>query len=209
LIRVLIADDHPVVRKGLSMILSEADGIQVVAEANNAQEVLDTLPKLPVDVLVLDIGMPGRSGLEILQELRQHYPKLPVLILSQYPEEQIAVRAIRAGAAGYLNKESAPEQLVDAVRRVFQGRKFLTATLAELLAVTLEGGVGEPHEALSDREYQVLRMIASGKTVSDIAGELNLSVKTVSTYRTRILEKMNLKNNAELTRYAIQNKIVS
>lgn len=208
MIRVLVADDHPVVRKGLCLILSEGDGIQVVAEANNAPEVLDALAATPVDVLVLDIGMPGRSGLELLQELRQLYPKLPVLILSQYPEEQIAVRAIRSGAAGYLNKESAPEQLVEAVRRVNQGRKFLTATLAELLAVIVEGGSAEPHQTLSAREYQVFLMIASGRTVSDIAEELSLSVKTVSTYRTRILEKMNLKNNAELTRYAIQNKLV-
>ncbi len=208
MIRVLVADDHPVVRKGLCMILSEGDGIQVVAEANDGPEVLNLLGSVAVDVLVLDIGMPGRSGLEVLQELRQTYPKLPVLILSQYPEEQIAVRAIRSGAAGYLNKESAPDQLVDAVRRVNQGRKFLTANLAELLAVTIEGGSSEPHQALSSREYQVFQMIATGRTVSDIAADLNLSVKTVSTYRTRILEKMNLKNNSELTRYAIQNKLV-
>jgi two-component system, NarL family, invasion response regulator UvrY len=207
MIRVLVADDHPVVRKGLCMILSEAEEIQVTAEASDAREVLDLLPRVPVDVLVLDIGMPGRSGLELLQNLRQSHPKLPVLILSQYPEEQIAVRAIRAGAAGYLNKESAPDQLVDALRRVHQGRKFLTPSLAELLAVTIEGGRAEPHQLLSDREYQVLQMIASGKTVSDIAGELCLSVKTVSTYRTRILEKMNLRNNAELTRYALENKL--
>jgi two-component system, NarL family, invasion response regulator UvrY len=207
-IRVLLADDHPVVRKGLCLILAGSEGIEVAGEASDAPETLALLAREPVDVLVLDIGMPGRSGLELLQELRQSYPKLPVLILSQYPEEQIAVRAIRAGAAGYLNKESAPEQLVDAVRRVHQGRRFLTETLAELLAVSIEGGTAEPHQALSDREYQVFRMIASGKTVSDIAGEISLSVKTVSTYRTRILEKMNLKNNSELTRYAIQNKLV-
>lgn len=208
MIRVLVADDHPVVRKGLCLILTEGDSIQVTGEANNGQEVLELLASVAADVLVLDIGMPGRSGLELLQDLRQSHPKLPVLILSQYPEEQMAVRAIRSGAAGYLNKESAPEQLVDAVRRVFQGRKFLTPNLAELLAVTIEGGSAEPHQALSDREYQVLQLIAMGRTVSDIAGELNLSVKTVSTYRTRILEKMNLKNNAELTRYAIENKLV-
>jgi DNA-binding NarL/FixJ family response regulator len=208
MIRVLVADDHPVVRKGLCLILSEGEGIQMVAEASQAQEVLDVLSRVPVDVIVLDIGLPGRSGLELLQDLRQFYPKLPVLILSQYPEEQIAVRAIRSGAAGYLNKESAPDQLVDAVRRVHAGRKFLTPSLAELLAVTLEGGSADPHQTLSTREYQVFQMIASGKTVSIIAGELNLSVKTVSTYRTRILEKMYLKNNSELTRYALQNNLV-
>ena len=208
MIRVIVADDHPVVRKGLCSILTEGDTIQVTGEANNAQEALALLDRVPADVLVLDIGMPGRSGLELLQDLKQSHPKLPVLILSQYPEEQIAVRAIRSGAAGYLNKESAPDQLVEAVKRVFQGRKFLTPNLAELLAVTVEGGASEPHQSLSDREYQVFQMIASGKTVSDIAEEICLSVKTVSTYRTRILEKMNLKNNAELTRYAIQNQLV-
>ena len=207
MIRVVVADDHPVVRKGLCSILTEGSAIQVTGEANNAQEVLALLGRVPADVLVLDIGMPGRSGLELLQDLKLSHPKLPVLILSQYPEEQIAVRAIRSGASGYLNKESAPDQLVEAVQRIFQGRKFLTPNLAELLAVTVEGGTVEPHQALSDREYQVLLMIASGKTVSDIAEEINLSVKTVSTYRTRILEKMNLKNNAELTRYAIQNQL--
>jgi two-component system, NarL family, invasion response regulator UvrY len=207
-IRVMVADDHPVVRKGLCLILSDDAGIQVAGEASNAAEVLALLNRIETDVLVLDVGMPGRSGLELLQDLRHSFPKLPVLILSQYPEEQIAVRALRSGASGYLNKESAPEQLVDAVRRVHQGRKFLTPNLAELLAVSIEGNAQEPHQSLSDREYQVLQMIASGKTVSDIAEVLSLSVKTVSTYRTRILEKMNLKNNAELTRYAIENKLV-
>lgn len=207
--RVLIADDHPVVRKGLCLILSDAEGIEVVGEADNAQQVIEALARQPVDVLVLDIGMPGRSGLELLQDLRLSHPALPVLILSQYPEEQIAVRAIRLGAAGYLNKESAPDQLVDAVRRIQQGRKFLTPSLAELLALSIESGGRKPHEALSEREFQVLLMIASGKTVSDIAAELVLSVKTVSTYRARILEKMSLKNNAELTRYAILNGLVT
>lgn len=209
MIRVLIADDHPVVRKGLSLILRDADGIEVAGEADNAQQVIQFLERQAVDVLVLDIGMPGRSGLELLQDLRKSHPALPVLILSQYPEEQIAVRAIRLGAAGYLNKESAPEQLVDAVRRVHQGRKFLTPSLAELLALSIEGGGRKAHEALSEREFQVLLLIASGKTVSDIAVELALSVKTVSTYRARILEKMGLKNNAELTRYAILNGLVN
>ena len=152
--------------------------------------------------------MPGRSGLEFLKDLKQLYPKLPVLILSQYPEDQMAVRAIRSGASGYLTKDSAPEQLVEAVRRLHAGRKYLTAQTAELLADSVESGQDKPHESLSDREFDVLRRIATGQSVSDIAAELNLSVKTVSTYRTRILEKMNMRSNADLTRYAIQNQLV-
>ena len=207
MIRVLIADDHPVVRKGLSQILSSSGNVEV-SEANNAQQVLDELAIKSVDVLVLDVSMPGRSGLELLEQLKQHYPKLPVLILSQYPEEQIAVRAIRAGAAGYLNKESAPEQLVEAVTRIYRGRKFLTANVAELLAITVEGGHEKAHESLSTREFQVFKMLAAGTTVSEIGAQLSLSVKTISTYRARILEKMNLKNNGEITRYAMLNNLI-
>lgn len=206
MIRVLIADDHPVVRKGLGQILS-GTGTMAVLEAGNSQQVLDVLAQHGVDVLVLDVSMPGRSGLELLEQLRKEYPKLPVLILSQYPEEQIAVRAIRAGASGYLNKESAPDELVEAVMRLFRGRKFLTSNVAELLAITVEGGQGKPHEGLSTREFQVFRMLAAGQTVSEIADQLSLSVKTISTYRARILEKMNLKNNGDLTRYSILNEI--
>jgi len=205
MIRVLIADDHPVVRKGLSLILSDADGIEVAAEAASAQEVLQALgPRHTIDVVVLDVSMPGRSGLELLEDLRRDFPKLPVLILSQFPEEQIGVRAIRAGAAGYLNKESAPEQLVDAVRRVHLGRKFVTPIVAELLATSVESGAQNPHETLSSREYDVFLMLARGKSPTAIASELNLSIKTISTYRKRVLEKMQLASNADLTRYALK-----
>ncbi len=209
MIRVLIADDHPIVRKGLAYILASAEGIEVAAEAASAEEVTSMLAGgLAPHVLVLDINMPGRSGIELLSELKRNYPALPVLILSQYPAEQIAVRAIRSGASGYLNKESAPEQLVDAVRRLVAGRKFITERIAELLADTLEGRPGMPHETLSAREYDVLILIASGKMVSQIGEQLHLSVKTISTYRTRILDKMGLKSNAELTVYAVRNGLV-
>jgi len=215
MIRVLIADDHPVVRKGLIQILCESADIQVVAEATSAQQVLDRLAnasnggtETSIDVVVMDVGMPGRSGLEVLPDIHRDYPKLPVLILSQYPAEQIAVRAIKTGAAGYLNKEGAPEQLVAAVVSLSQGRRYLTDEVAELLASTIKGGFAAAHEALSNRELDVLRLIASGKTVSEIAESMNLSVKTISTYRTRILQKMSLSTNAALTTYAIRNGIV-
>jgi two-component system, NarL family, invasion response regulator UvrY len=161
-------------------------------------------------VLVLDVSMPGRGGLEILKDVKQERPKLPVLILSMHPEDQYAVRALKAGAAGYLNKDSAPEELVKAVRKVVGGGRYVSANVAEKLAYDLTSDTGRaPHETLSDREFQVLCMIASGKSVTDIAEELALSVKTVSTYRARILEKMGMRNNAELTHYAIQNRLVS
>jgi two-component system, NarL family, invasion response regulator UvrY len=209
MIRVLIADDHPVVRKGLVHILNDDPEIKVVAEAGSAAEVLSALSSgVAVDVAVLDVGMPGRSGIELLPELRRDYPAMPILILSQYPVEQIAVRAIRSGASGYLNKESAPDQLVAAVRRLREGRRYLTDATAELLAESVEGRAGLPHESLSAREFDVLRLIASGKTVSSIATDLALSVKTISTYRTRILEKLQLKTSAELTHYAIRNGLV-
>lgn len=212
MIRVLVADDHPVVRKGLIQILSDSDNIQVVDEATTSQAVIDRLAQLsvsPIDVVVMDVGMPGRSGLEVLPDIHRDYPKLPILILSQYPAEQIAVRAIKAGAAGYLNKEGAPEQLVAAVACLSQGRRYITDDVAELLATSVSSGSALPHETLSNRELDVLRMIASGKTVSEIAESLNLSVKTISTYRTRILQKMSLPTNAALTSYAIRHGIVN
>ena len=208
MIRVFVVDDHPVVRKGLVQILAAEPGMSVAGEAVDTAAALTGLGQTEVDVLLLDVTMPGRSGLEFLKDLKQLYPKLPVLILSQYPEDQMAVRAIRSGASGYLTKDSAPEQLVEAVRRLHAGRKYLTTQTAELLADSVESGQDKPHESLSDREFDVLRRIATGQSVSDIAAELNLSVKTVSTYRTRILEKMNMRSNADLTRYAIQNQLV-
>jgi len=183
--------------------------MEVTGEAHNAQGVLDLVKARNWDVVVLDINMPGRNGLEVLKELKQERPRLPVLVLSVHPEEQYGIRVLKAGAAGFMNKESAPEELVTAIRKVIRGGKYLTPTLAERLAFRVaDGSEAHPHEKLSDRELQVLCLIASGKTVTEIAGDLSLSVKTISTYRARILEKMSMKSSAELTRYALQNHLV-
>jgi DNA-binding NarL/FixJ family response regulator len=209
MLRILIADDHPIVRQGLKQILSEEPNIEVVGEAQNCQEVLELVRKQDWDIVVLDITMPGRGGLDVLKELKQERPKLPVLILSVHPEDQYAVRALKAHASGYMTKDSAPEELVKAIRKILRGGKYISPTLADKLAFDLEAENEKPlHETLSDREHQVLLMIASGKTVSEIAEELSLSVKTIDTYRARILEKMKMKTNAELTHYAIKNKLV-
>lgn len=209
MIRVLVADDHAIVREGLKQILGEVRDMAVRDEAASGQEVLAKLRTGTFDVLLLDISMPGRSGLEILKEIREERPKLPVLILSMHAEEQYAVRALRAGAAGYLTKASAPEELIGAIRKVSSGRKYVSASLAEKLAGDLEVDTRRPpHEGLSDREYQVMLMLAGGQSVTEIAAELCLSVKTISTYRTRVMEKMNMKKNAELTLYAVQNRLI-
>ena len=208
--KILIADDHAVVRNGLTKILKEADGGICVDEAENGQEALAKALQASYEMVLMDISMPGRGGLEVLKEIKSHRPKLPVLMLSMHPEEEYAVRALRAGASGYVTKDSAAEELVGAVRKVLGGGRYVSASLAEKLAFEMEADVDRPpHEILSDREFQVMRMIASGKTVKEIAQELSLSVKTISTYRSRILEKMRLKNNAELTRYAFENRLVS
>lgn len=211
MIKVLIADDHAVVRSGLKQILDETEGeIRVEGEAVNGREVLEKIQAREWDVLVLDITMPGRSGLDILKDIRQLKPGLPVLILSMHAEEQFATRMLKAGASGYLNKESAPEELVKAIRKVYSGGKYVSATQAERMVSELTGDSDKrPHEILSDREYEILCLIASGKTATQIAKELVLSVKTVSTYRSRILEKMNLSTNAQLTHYAIKNGLVN
>ncbi len=209
MIRVLIADDHPIVREGLKQIIAETSDMVVANEASNAQEVLDKVWENDYNVVLLDISMPGRSGLDILKQLKSERPELPVLILSVHPEEQYAVRVLRAGASGYLTKESAPDELIAAIRKVSLGRKYVSSSLAEKLAFDLEIEAEKPlHETLSDREYQVMCMIAKGKTVKEIAEELSLSVKTISTYRSRILEKMRMNNNAQLTHYAIKNRLV-
>lgn len=207
--RVVVADDHAVVRKGLVQILSEAEGIQVVGEASNAAEVLGTLRQTPCDVLLLDISMPGKSGIEALKVIRQEFPRVRTLVLSMYSEDQFAVRALKSGASGYLTKQAPPERVVEAVQRIAAGRRYVTPELAELLASSVgpEGEVS-PHQLLSDREFEVLRLIASGKQLSEIAELLALSPKTVSVYRSRLLEKMKLSNNAELTHYAIKNGLV-
>lgn len=209
MIRILIADDHTIVREGLKQILAETPDMIVADEASNGQEVFAKVSKNEYDVVLLDISMPGRSGLEVLKQLKGERPKLPILILSMYSEEQYAMRALRAGASGYMTKESAPDELIEAIRKVSQGRKYVSPSLAEKLAVSLELGKEKPpHEMLSDREYQVMCMIASGKTIKEIAEELSLSVKTISTYRSRILEKLNFKTNAAITHYAVQNRLV-
>jgi two-component system invasion response regulator UvrY len=210
MIRVLIADDHAIVRQGLKQIVADYADILVAGEASSGQQVLDMVSKNDYDVIVLDITMPGRSGLEVLKELKGLRPKLPVLILSIHPEEQYAVRVIKAGAAGYLTKECAPDELIAAIRSISAGHKYVTSFLSEKLASQLGLEVEKPpQEALSDREYQVMLMLASGKAVGEIAREQYLSVKTISTYRHRILAKLKLKSNAELTYYAIQNRLIS
>jgi DNA-binding NarL/FixJ family response regulator len=208
-ITILIADDHAILRRGLKEILAdELDGA-ILDEAGNAQEVLAQIQSRAWDLVILDITMPGRSGLDMLRDLQQLRPKLPVLVLSMHPENQYAKRVLRAGAAGYMNKETAPKELVKAVRKVLAGGRYVSAALAEKLAADLSADAARlPHERLSDREFEVLRMIASGKTASQIAEELHLSVTTVSTYRARILEKMGMTNNAELMRYAMDNRLV-
>jgi two-component system, NarL family, invasion response regulator UvrY len=207
--KILLADDHAVVRRGLKQILAEEFKRASFGEARNAQEALDLVWKEDWDVVVLDITMPGRSGLDVLREIRRSRPKVPVLVLSMHPENQFAVRVLKRGAAGYMTKESAPEELVGAIKKVLAGGRYVSNSLAEKLATYLSSeSPRPPQEMLSDREFQVLRLLASGKIVSEIARELSLSVKTISTYRTRILEKMGLRNNAELMHYAIQHQLV-
>ena len=209
-IKILIADDHAIVRRGLKEILEDTPDIVAAGEASNGREVLEKLQAESWDVLVLDITMPGRSGLDILKDIKQIKPQLPVLILSMHAEEQFATRMIKAGAAGYLNKESAPDELVKAIRKVYGGGKYVSAAQAERMVDELTGdSEKQPHELLSDREYEILCLIASGRTPTQIAKQLSLSVKTVSTYRARILEKMRLTTNAELTHYAIKTGLVS
>ncbi len=209
MMRVLIADDHAVVRRGIKDMLGDEFPKVSFGEAKSSQETLDCVRKQDWEIVVLDISMPGKSGLDILEELKRLRPKLPVLLLSMHPEEQFARRALKGGAAGYLTKESVPDELMKAVRRVLNGGRYVSHTLAEKLAWDLRKEADRPlHELLSDREFQVLRLMASGKTVKEIADQLSLSVKTVSTYRARILEKTGMKNNAELIRYALQNHLV-
>jgi DNA-binding NarL/FixJ family response regulator len=210
MLRCLIADDHAIVRRGLRHLLREQSDIGEPGEACNAREVVERVRNEEWDLVILDLNMPGANGPDVLLQIKRLRPELPVLILSSHPEDQFAVRMLQAGASGYLNKETAPEELVVAVRRVLQGRKYVSENLAEQLAAALDSGTPgrPPHEALSHREFQVLRLIGAGKTVSEIATALHLSVKTVSTYRARILEKMNMKTNAELTVYVVRNGLV-
>jgi two-component system invasion response regulator UvrY len=207
--KVLIADDHAVVRRGLRQILEAEPDLEVAGEATSSAEVMEALRTQRYDVAVLDITMPGRGGLDVLHHIRQTYPELRVLILSMHPEERYALRVLKAGAAGYLTKESAPDELITALRKVAAGGKYVSAALAERLADQIGTSIDKPpHERLSDREHQILCMIASGMSVGGIASELHLSTNTVSTYRARLLEKLKLANNAEITHYAIRNGLV-
>jgi len=209
-IRILIADDHAIVREGLKQILADTRDMVVAGDAENGNDAIKLARRGDSDVLLLDISMPDRSGIEVLKQVKKETPKLAVLMLSMHREDQYAIRSLKAGAAGYLNKQSAPAELVDAIRQVASGRKYISPALAQELAnqVGDENREAPPHETLSDREYQTLVMIASGKTVSDIAAELTLSVKTISMYRSRLLQKMKMRHNAELTHYAIKNHLV-
>jgi len=209
MIRVLIVDDHAIVRRGLRELLSDEFRGAAFGEASTAQQALEQLWKQKWDVALLDITLPGRSGLDLLKEFKAARPRLPVLVLSVHPEDQFALRALKAGAEGYLTKESAPEELVKAIRKILAGGRYVSPTLAEKLALGVrKDSTRAPHETLSDREYEIMCCIASGKTVTEIAGELSLSPKTISTYRARILEKLGVKNNAAIIRYAIQNGLV-
>ncbi len=209
MIRIVIADDHTIVREGLKQVLSAASDLTVVGEAQNGQEVMQRVRELEFDVLLLDMSMPGKSGIELIKQVRAEKPKLRVLVLSMHQEQQYAVRAIKAGASGYLTKESASAQLVSAIRKVAGGGAFITEAVAEQLALgAMPQADGPPHSALSDREFQVFRLLVSGKAVSNIADELNLSVKTVSTHKARIMQKMNMSNPTELIRYALQHRLI-
>ena len=206
---ILIADDHAVVRRGLKEILAQELPGARFSEAANGNEVLRLLAGSPVTALVLDINMPGRSGLDVLKDVKREYPRVPVIILSMQPEDQYAMRCLRAGASAYMNKDSAPEELAQAIKKILAGGRYVSPSLAEQLVTQFDKPGEKPlHELLSDREYEVMRMIASGVSLTEIAVRLNVSVKTISTYRARIMEKMQIKSNAEVTRYALTNQLI-
>ena len=209
MIRILIADDHTIVRHGLRQIVNAESQLTTVGEAGNGNEVLELVGTLPVDVVVLDISMPGRNGLETLKELKRRHPSVAVIVLSMHPKDQYAVRVLKAGASGYITKEDAPEELVSAIKKAFRGEKYISPQVAELLADFIENGATtDLHKLLSDREYEVFRMLAEGKSVTQIAETISLSIKTISTYRTRILEKTGMTTNAEITRYCLERSLV-
>ena len=209
MLRILVADDHPIVRQGLIRIIEETSDMVVACEAEDGQEVLKKIRENDFDLVILDITMPGKDGMDIMGELRSLRPNLPVLVLTIHPERSYALRMLRAGASGYLTKERAPYELIEAIRSVARGVKYVSTSFAEILTFDSETGNGRPiHQTLSNREFQVMRMIAEGKTVKTIADELSLSVKTVSTHRSRLLTKMNMKNNAEIIHYAINNHLL-
>ncbi len=206
--RVVIADDHTIVREGLRRILEGQEGIEVSGEAVNGHEVMERVRAGAFDLLLLDLSMPGKSGIELIKQVRDEAPRLRILVLTMHEEDQYAVRAIRAGAQGYLTKESAPSQLVSAIRRIAEGRPYISANVAEQLALdVMPGSDEEPHKHLSDREFEIFQLLVGGRGVSEIAGQLHLSVKTVSTHKTRILQKMNAQSVADLVRYAIRHRL--
>jgi DNA-binding NarL/FixJ family response regulator len=208
-IRILIVDDHVMFREGLKQILAKHSDMRVVDEAGSGQEAMERVLRHKLDVVLLDISLPGRSGPELLSEIKKNKPDLAVLVLSMHPEDQYAIRMMKAGALGYMTKESAPEELISAIRKVSTGSRYISSKLAEEMAVALDINTPKfPHQMLSNREFQVMRMLASGKSLKEIADEMIISEKTVTTYRARILEKMNLHNNVELTLYAIENKLL-
>lgn len=209
MINILIADDHPFIRQGLKKVLETSKDMLVLDEAANGNEVLDKLRGHKFDVIILDISMPGESGLELIKTLKKEFPRLAVLVLSAYPEEQYALRALKSGASGYLTKEAATAELIGAIHKISSGGKYISASIAESLAFAIESDSEKlPHEKLSNREYEVMLMIASAKSVREIAEELSLSEKTIGTYRSRILEKMDMKNSSEITYYAMKNSLI-
>ncbi len=209
MIRILIADDHTIVRHGLKQIVNAEPQMTTVGEAQNGNEVLELARKMAVDVVVLDISMPGRNGLETLKDLKREHPSIAVIVLSMHPKDQYAVRILKAGAAGYITKEDAPEELVNAIKKAYRGEKYISPEVAELLADYIErGATGDSHKLLSDREYEVFRMLAQGVSVTQIAENISLSIKTISTYRTRIIEKTGLTTNAEITRYCLERGLI-
>jgi two-component system invasion response regulator UvrY len=210
MIKILIADDHPIVREGLRLVIEKSTDMKVEGEALNGQEVLDRVYAEPWDVLILDFSMPGKSGFDVIRELHRERPSLPILVLSMHPETELAPRLLKAGAAGYLNKESAPKELVNAIKKVHEGGRYISAALGEKLALDLgRDSSKKPHELLSDREYQVLLRIAAGRSPHEIAGEFSISVKTVRTYRERVIQKLAVKNDVEITHYAIENGLLN
>lgn len=210
MIRIVIADDHAVVREGVKRIIADAGNLTVVGEAADGQELLPMVERMQPDVVVMDLSMPGRPGLDILQEMRRANPHLAILILSIHPEDQYAIRALRAGASGYVNKGSAPSELINAIETVAGGRRYISVMAAEILAAHIDATSQQaPHQHLSNRELEVLCLMGSGNSVGDVARRLSLSVKTVSTYRRRILDKLGVRNNAEVIRYAIDNDLVT
>ena len=207
--KVLIADDHAIVRKGLKQIIHEEYPQALIEEASNAEELIHKTMLDTWDVIITDLSMPGRSGLDALRQIRESFPKLPVLVLSMHPEDQYAIRVLNAGASGYINKDSAQEELIVAMNKVLNGKKYISSRVAEQMAEAIDDNSNKaPHETLSDREFDVLKMLASGKAVSEIADILSLSSTTISTYRARILEKMKMKSNADITRYALENQLI-